>query len=64
MDVSAVGSSALASYATGQGAGASEPLQDGGTNVAVIKGAIEIQKTLMTQLLQSLGIGQNVDIEV
>ena len=33
-------------------------------NVALLSDALEIQEELMTYLLQSLGIGQNVDIVV
>ena len=33
-------------------------------NVALLSDALEVQEELMTDLLQSLGIGQNVDIVV
>ena len=64
MELSAIGSSVTASYANDRIVDPGQQLSDGGTSGAVMKGAMEIQKTLMTQLLQSLGIGQSVDIKV
>jgi hypothetical protein len=33
-------------------------------NIAVLSNALDVQKDLAAELIQSMGVGQNVDIEV
>jgi len=63
MAVSPAGTSIITSIAT-QAMVLKEAQLQSEVNVALLSDALEIQEELMTDLLQSLGIGQNVDIVV
>ena len=63
MAVSPSGSGIITSIATQATVLKDAQLQNE-VNVALLSDALEVQEELMTDLLQSLGIGQNVDIVV
>ncbi len=63
MAVSPAGSGIITSIAT-QATVLKEAQLQNEVNVALLSDALEVQEELMTDLLQSLGIGQNVDIVV
>lgn len=63
MAVSPTGTGMVASIATQAAVLKQEQLHNE-VNVALLSDALKVQEELMTDLLQSLGIGQNVDIVV
>ena len=63
MAVSPIGTGMVAPLATQATVLKQEQLQNE-VSVALLSDALKIQEELMTDLLQSLGIGQNVDIVV
>ena len=63
MAVSPAGSGIITSIAT-QATVLKEAQLQNEVDVALLSDALEVQEELMTDLLQSLGIGQNVDIVV
>ena len=63
MAVSPIGTGIVASIAT-QAMVLKEAQLQNEVNVALLSDVLELQEELMTDLLQCLGIGQNVDIVV